>query len=63
MFQEQLVQVSTVTYKNGIVSKRYLDAKTGLPFHVEWTKPQVLSHSLESNTAEIEETGVGHIRL
>lgn len=35
-----LTKVLTTTYKSGLVSKRYLDAQTGLPFHVEWIKPK-----------------------
>jgi hypothetical protein len=39
LFEKQLVQVLTTTYNSGIKSKRYLDAKTGLPFHIEWINP------------------------
>ena len=34
-----LVQVLTTTYNSGLVSKRYLDIKTGLPFDCIWIKP------------------------
>lgn len=46
-FQGELTKVLTTTYKSGIVSKRYLDAKTGLPFHVEWIKPE--GNNLKNN--------------
>ena len=39
-YQGQLTRVLTVTYKSGQVAKRYLDAKTGLPFLVVWTFPK-----------------------
>lgn len=41
-FQGKLTKVLTTTYKSGHVSKRYLDSATGLPFHVEWLKPESL---------------------
>lgn len=43
-FQGELTRVLTTTYKSGIVSKRYLDAQTGLPFHVEWIKPEGINN-------------------
>lgn len=39
-FQGDFTKVLTTTYKSGAVSKRYLDIKTGLPFHVEFVKPK-----------------------
>lgn len=39
-FQGELTKVLTTTYKSGLVSKRYLDIKTDLPFHVEFVKPK-----------------------
>lgn len=35
-----ITEVLTTTYKSGIVSKKYLDAKTRLPFDVIWLNPQ-----------------------
>jgi len=35
-----LVQVLTTTYNSGLVSKRYLDINTGLPFDCIWVKPK-----------------------
>ena len=48
-FQGELTKVLTTTYKSGVVSKRYLDAQTGLPFHVEWIKPKHLMSEVMFN--------------
>ena len=35
-----ITEVLTTTYKSGIVSKRYLDSVTKMPFEVIWLNPQ-----------------------
>lgn len=35
-----LSQVLTTTYKSGMITKRYLDIKTGLPFDIIWVRPK-----------------------
>ena len=38
-------KVLTTTYKSGVISKRYLDIETNIPFDIVWLAPKLMSHT------------------